>query len=329
MRKFHVKPPNFRCKVIDHHNREITWIGYAESEAALKPLLLRGFKEVVRIKPFDLARWQKRAKTETDNVIKWRGENANKKTGEYKWRDTVWKYLKAYLFSVTNGRCAFCETDALTVSPGDVEHYRPKAAVEGDNQHKGYYWLAYRIENYLPSCGNCNSSGKMNYFPVSGTRAYGPNDDLKGEKPDLLNPFDDDDDFPEEHMKFVVGSVENPLGTVGWLTHRGEQTIGILKLNRQPLVTRRALETLEFLRKLDEEYVLQLQSERLGVKQERVRDFLDKLTTEGAEYYAAKIVAADAWVKRWEERREAEVKAFSEAIKRRVPSTQSTNDGTT
>lgn len=315
MRKFQVNPPNFRCKVIDHHGRKLTWIGYAESEEVLKAALLRGFKEVV-VKKFNPEKWQKRAKDETDKVIRWRGEqeNANKKTGEYDWRDTVWKYLKVYLFSLTNGKCAFCETDTLTVSPGDVEHYRPKAAVEGDAEHKGYYWLAYDINNYLPSCGNCNSSGKLNKFPVSGVRAYGPNDDLTAENPDLLNPFDAHDDTPKQHLEFVVESVAKPLGTVGWTTHRGKQTIEILKLNREALVTRRSKETLLFLKELDEEYLRQLQSEQLGAKQDRVRDFIKKLTTEGAEYYAAKMAAIPIWLKYWDERREAERKAFNEAL---------------
>ena len=314
MRKFQVKAPNFRCKVIDYHDQAITWIGYAESEAELKSRLPRGFKEVVNIKPFDLARWHKRAQTEIDNIVKWRAENNGKKTGEYDWRDTVWKYLKVYLFSVTNGKCAFCETDALTVSPGDVEHYRPKAAVEGDGTHLGYYWLAYSVENYLPSCGNCNSSGKMNKFPVSGTRAYGPNDDLKAEKPDLLNPFDPDDDPPSKHLEFVVGNVENPLGTVGSATHRGKQTIEILKLNRQPLVDRRSKEILLFLKKLDEEYLLQLQLERAGENQDRVGNLIRELNTGGHEYSTAKFAAVRAWLKYWDERRAAERKKILDPL---------------
>jgi len=314
MRKYKVQSPNFRCKVIDHHNKEITWIGYADSEAVLRPALLRRFKQIVSIKNFDLARWQKRAQTETTNVITWRGQNTNQKTGEYKWRDTVWKYLKTYLFSVTKGKCAFCETDALTVSPGDVEHYRPKAAVEGEATHNGYYWLAYNIENYLPSCGNCNSSGKMNKFPVSGTRAYGPNDQLTAEQPDLLNPFDPNDDSPSKHLEFVVGDVENPVCTVGSTTHRGIQTIAILRLNREALVDRRSRELGLFLKKLDQEYLNQLHLEEAGAKQEKVLELINKIAREGDEYSAAKLAAIHAWVKKWEEKREAERKAFIEAL---------------
>ena len=312
MRKFLVKTPIFRCKVKDHHDKETIWIGYAESEDDLKNQL-QGYKEIIRIKSFDLAKWQTRAQRETENVIKWRGQNGNKQTGEYKWRDTVWKYLKSYLFSVTKGKCAFCETDALIVSPGDVEHYRPKAAVDGDTQHNGYYWLAYNLENYLPSCGNCNSSGKMNKFPVSGTRAYGPSDNLEDEKPDLLNPFDDKDDPPHKHLEFVV-DIDNSLGTVGAKTHRGKQTIEILGLNRAQLVSSRSKETLLFLQKLEAESAKEAAAEQLGLNQSLVSDFITKFRTEGAEYYEAKTAALRSWVKRWEERQEAKRKALKQAM---------------
>ena len=318
MRKYRVEPPNFRCKVIDHHNNQTTWIGYAKSKEDL-PELLRGYKEIVSIKPFNLEQWRKRAQKETDNVIKWRGENESRKTGEYQWRNTIWKYLKVHLFSVTKGKCAFCETDALTVSPGDVEHYRPKAAVDGDPAHKGYYWLAYDLQNYLPSCGNCNSSGKMNKFPVSGTRAYGPTDDLTAEKPDLLNPFDPQDDDPNKHLQFVIGNIDNPAGTVGSTTHRGNQTIEILELNRPPLVTRRSTETAQFLQKLDVEYNRQAQSEKWGMSQPRLSELVNTLRTEGAEFYSAKMAALHAWVERWEERQEAERKAMRALLNRETP----------
>ena len=306
MRKIRVNAPNFRCRVIDHHDKTITWIGYAESKEELESRLRRGFKDVVRIKPFDLGRWRNRAQIETGNVIKWRRENRGKKTGEYSWRDTVWKYLKVYLFSVTNGKCAFCETDALTVSPGDVEHYRPKAAVEGDETHMGYYWLAYSVENYLPSCGNCNSSGKMNKFPVSGTRAYAPDDDLKAEQPDLLNPFDPADDDPSAHLEFVVGGLETAKGTVGSKTNRGKQTIEILRLNREALVNRRSEQVLMFFQKLNEEFLKQSWLDQEGVKQERVIDLIRELDSGGPEYCEAKRAAAIVWLEDWTKRQEAQ-----------------------
>lgn len=131
--------PNFRCRVIDHHDRLFHWIGTAASAAELEARLLsKGFKAVENVKSFSLRRWRGRAKAETERVVKWCDDNRDRKTGDYEWRDSVWKYLKVYLFSISNGKCAFCETDTLAVSPGDVEHFRPKARVEGEETHRGY-----------------------------------------------------------------------------------------------------------------------------------------------------------------------------------------------
>ena len=43
-----------------------------------------------------------------------------------------------------------------------MEHYRPKARVSTEQGDKpGYYWLAARWENLLPSCTDCNSPRKQ------------------------------------------------------------------------------------------------------------------------------------------------------------------------
>lgn len=315
---------NYRCKVIDHHDREYLWIDFADSPKELEErLLARGFKSVERVKPFTLARWRARAKTETDRIIQWCLDHKDKKTGDYKWRDRVWKYLKAYLYSASNGKCAFCETDTLIASPGDVEHFRPKARVEGEEEHRGYYWLAYRLENYLPSCGNCNTSGKANYFPVSGKRALSPDDDLRVESPDLLNPLDPDEEEPSEHLKFVAEPGEKgagdekpkPVGLVWSATHRGNQTIKILKLNRDPLLVSRAEHIYGFLQKLDNAYLDQLQLKKLGVERNCVGELIEKETSGRSEYCAAKLAAVPVWVKHWEERRALERQAFANMIK--------------
>ncbi len=44
--------------------------------------------------------------------------------------------------SVYNPKCAYCESQSNTSAVLQVEHYRPKKAVEEDDIHKGYYWLA-------------------------------------------------------------------------------------------------------------------------------------------------------------------------------------------
>lgn len=64
--------------------------------------------------------------------------------------------VKAALESLFHGKCAYCESYFAGTQPVDVEHYRPKGAVEGIESHRGYWWLAMRWDNLLPSCIDCN-----------------------------------------------------------------------------------------------------------------------------------------------------------------------------
>ncbi|RYU92703.1 HNH endonuclease [Emticicia agri] len=68
-----------------------------------------------------------------------------------------WKGAKERLFMESNNKCAYCEASTKIVSPGDVEHFRPKSK---------YWWLAYCYDNYLVSCSVCNSVFKGNKFPL-------------------------------------------------------------------------------------------------------------------------------------------------------------------
>ena len=61
----------------------------------------------------------------------------------------------------TFGKCAYCESHVKTTSHGSVDHYRPQSK---------YWWLAYCYDNFLFSCGICNSDYKKDFFPVSGRR---------------------------------------------------------------------------------------------------------------------------------------------------------------
>lgn len=62
--------------------------------------------------------------------------------------------------------CAFCGQVLLRGNAGDVEHFRPKSAVDGAADHDGYWWLAYAFDNYLLACRTCNSSCKRTKFPI-------------------------------------------------------------------------------------------------------------------------------------------------------------------
>lgn len=128
--------------------------------------------------------------------------------------------VKQRLEALFHGKCAYCESLYAAQAPVDVEHYRPKAKVDGDDTHPGYWWVAMDWENLLPSCLDCNrrrkqkapylvsdlrvlfaemSSGKQSAFPVAGQRAHPEVSDFIGELALLLDPTRDD---PDQHIHF-------------------------------------------------------------------------------------------------------------------------------
>lgn len=133
------------------------------------------------------------------------------------------------------GKCCFCEGKFEAFSAGDVEHFRPKAALlkEGDTTPTlpGYYWLAYDWNNLLFSCERCNRSHKRNSFPLENealrVSSHLQADQLDREKPLLINPTLED---PEEHITFE-GEVPKPKNG----SHRGELSIECYGLDRKEL----------------------------------------------------------------------------------------------
>ncbi|OON67043.1 hypothetical protein [Hymenobacter sp. CRA2] len=103
--------------------------------------------------------------------------------------------VKARLKEDQHGKCAYCEARFGHSSPGDVEHYRPKAGYRQSAaalvQGPGYYWLAYEWSNLLYACEDCNRIRKHQLFPLANDpagRARTHHDDLTQERPLLLNP---------------------------------------------------------------------------------------------------------------------------------------------
>jgi hypothetical protein len=163
--------------------------------------------------------------------------------------DDVWKGFRDWLLeNVFHNKCAYCET-SFAGFIGDAEHFRPKGEVsvpledggsqvvtvvdEDNNEiaHPGYFWLAYRWQNLLPSCHLCNRyGGKKTLFPVEGSHIavmpltideidqliykmrkskraddiffLEPRDLDARERPLLLHPYYDN---PEEELYFEVG----------------------------------------------------------------------------------------------------------------------------
>jgi hypothetical protein len=140
--------------------------------------------------------------------------------------------VKRRLEALFHGKCAYCETFYAQSAPMDVEHYRPKGAVDEDKDHPGYWWLAMGWDNLLPSCIDCNRkrrqvtpissslielnresrslssaatmlSGKKDSFPIApqGKRAMPKEASFALEKALLLDPCNHD---PRDHLSFYI-----------------------------------------------------------------------------------------------------------------------------
>jgi hypothetical protein len=252
MNKATFREPNFKATVTDRDNRQLSELHFSDTAASLSVLLTRrvneGFIDAFQnIQPYDFADWKLRAQTESDRCMA-----ARKKGEAYEWDSSIWTELKGHLLTLFHGKCAYCETKIVADSFADVEHYRPKSKVTDEkkavvtaadgSEHPGYYWTAYDYTNYLPACSKCNGSrGKLNKFPVKGTRAFKPTDPLAPEDPALINPLFED---PAEYLLFVPsidsgGNAPKEVGTVtgtGAKRERGDMTREIVWLNREDLI---------------------------------------------------------------------------------------------
>lgn len=146
------------------------------------------------------------------------------------------KEVKDTLIALQDYKCCFCESKIGHISPGDVEHFRPKAGwVQGDESMNkpGYYWLAYDWDNLLLSCQICNQRHKRNFFPLLNPvkRALSHNTNISIENPFFIHPVKDN---PED---FITFKEEIPVAKNS--NRRGDITINKLGLDRELLNERR------------------------------------------------------------------------------------------
>ena len=163
--------------------------------------------------------------------------------------------VKKHLIADQHGKCAYCETLFLHSSPGDVEHYRPKAgyrqAATSPVEGPGYYWLAYEWSNLLFACEDCNRIRKHQLFPLRNDpngRARNHHHNEARELPLLLNPATGSD--PETHITFIDEAAKG-------LTMEGIASVAAYGLNRPELLEdrrerRRNLQSIEVLARLFE-----------------------------------------------------------------------------
>ncbi len=117
----------------------------------------------------------------------------------------IWREYYKLLPDSLKRKCWYCEAEEIR-SDMPVDHFRPKNKVEDDNQHGGYWWLAFDWQNYRCACTFCNSrrifdeteGGKACRFPLENPeeRAFLPADHIKlnNERPSFLDPFNPDDE---------------------------------------------------------------------------------------------------------------------------------------
>ncbi|MCL6294868.1 hypothetical protein [Jejuia spongiicola] len=171
--------------------------------------------------------------------------------------------LKENLKIVFNDKCAYCESKLAHVTPPDIEHFRPKAAInpftnqiDEDLIYPGYYWLGADWDNLLWSCPLCNRKtkqlipdaveleplGKKNRFPVIANRVRSHHELISKEELErlLIDPCKEN---PADHLEFQLdGTVRSKIDNQGNPNAMGEASKKAYALNRQDLVMARRKE---------------------------------------------------------------------------------------
>jgi len=158
-------------------------------------------------------------------------DNRNQDRYSFPFKKRVFKLLQNSVYQNFNGKCAYCETK-ISKRVDNIDHYRPNNGIRSREHYYPdlYWWLTYEWHNLLYVCRECKQY-KANYFPVEGNRANASNRNTEIEYPLLINPCEDD---PSQHFKLSL------KGEFKGLTDKGIQTIELLKLNRNSLISRRS-----------------------------------------------------------------------------------------
>jgi uncharacterized protein (TIGR02646 family) len=169
------------------------------------------------------------------------------------------KAVKKALIKLFNGKCAYCESRLVTVSRGEIEHFRPKLGIGSDKKallKPAYYWLAANWNNLLLACTNCNQQntfeiigegtktvGKMNQFPLLNEklRCRHPNHII--DKENLVRlVIDPCIDKPQKHIYFTNSGLIKPTKRKGTIVSiKGKTSIDVYALQRKELVEEREM----------------------------------------------------------------------------------------
>jgi uncharacterized protein (TIGR02646 family) len=174
-----------------------------------------------------------------------------KRTAVISKHSQVWQDLKDTLKCASHNKCWYCESIDIR-SDNAVDHFRPKNAVAECPDHGGYWWLAFKWENFRFCCTYCNSrrinqvtgqrGGKADHFPLKeeSYRAQWPADNLADEEPLLLDPCAAAD---PRHLWFDEDgqAVPNPVfgNTDSYPYKRAETSIRFFHLNHPDIADQR------------------------------------------------------------------------------------------
>ena len=204
-----------------------------------------------------------RGETETATVVAFFDDEQNR-AGSFEFKAYKGADVLEALNDLFHGKCAYCESPYRATAPADIEHYRPKGAivVGGKREKPGYYWLAARWDNLLPSCIDCNRartqpfeeddaeirevSGKENKFPLvdEARRARRPEAESseKGQQL-LLHPCRD---RPETHLEFLANGLIRPRAN----SRKGKASIEVYGLQRKWLAEARRAHVLDLAKQM-------------------------------------------------------------------------------
>jgi len=150
--------------------------------------------------------------------------------------------VRGALVAMQGRICAYCGAD-ISEAGIDVEHFRPKSNVEGDDAHGGYWWLAYDFTNYVLSCIPCNQRCKKDRFPLGdgATRvAYAVRDTLAAEQRILFDPsIDPVEDWIAFDWQSPAGRLIPNPNLAPELKTRVAQTLRFFRVNLKPAQRRK------------------------------------------------------------------------------------------
>ena len=227
-------------------------------------------------------------------------------------RQGIWRELSPELAELGNGKCWYSES-RNPASDKNVDHFRPKGRVEEDDTHEGYWWLAFRWQNYRYASQWCNqrrndrvngtSGGKGDHFPLrpGSIRAHRETDDYEVEDVELLDPIDPED---WKLLTFRPDGHPTPATKLGTPEHaRATTSINVYHLDckelvndRRPLagIVQRIVEEME---RVWPEIAADVRQQGFYKRQEKE---LLRLINKTAEYSSAALAYARAQVYRFE-----------------------------